>query len=259
MFKLFKWCFTNSVRALLAMTAIYGVLFLIPFFPIFKGLWLLIVLPLAVLAAFLTMKLWTKSVSKRAFKTFEEGHTDMLHDYMLLLYKKAHYTAEGPAAAIRYVAVLLERGEYEKALGILERYTEKKYESLDDVTRLSYYNNRTQALLKSDRLAEAEEVYAKMTDLLGAYEEPVTGAMKNAFTMTEAELRLMQGDTEKAFELIDTLEDTGTPRRVMQRRLLRGKILLALEKPEEAAKEFTFVIENGKEETKRTAERLMQV
>ena len=259
MFKLFKWCFSHSVRALLTLAAILSVLLLLPFLPIFNGLWLLLIVPLAFLIAFLVMKFWTKSISKHAYKAFEQGYTDMMHDYTLLLYKKAHYTAEGPAAAIRYVTVLLERGEYEKALRILDRYTENKYEALDDTIRLSYYNNRTQALLKSDRSAEAAEVFDRMTDLLAAYDSPVTDAMKAAFTMTEAELRLQQGDAEKAFALIQTLDNTGTPRRVMQYHLLLGKILLALEKPEEAAKEFTLVIENGKEETRRTAQRLMQV
>ena len=146
---------------------------------------------------------------------------------------------------INYSAGLIETGQFEKALAVLQAVDFSKVPKASPQSMLAYYINLCSACNEMGQKDQASAYYSKaLASFAMIKNEAVKKQMKSTITVHTIEEHLRNEDYKEADKVLASFIPS-TGRQTIDAEMLRAKVHIGLGEPEKAKEHLTFVIENG--------------
>ena len=152
---------------------------------------------------------------------------------------------QGQVTHINYAMALGQTGQYEKALGILEKINIDRFPVTSPFIKYIYYNNLCDTLTHLDRFVDAEIWHRKAAQIYA--DLPANKARQNLdynSQMNEIEALYREGDYPAALRKLGWLT-CKTQRSLMNAAFLAANCNLKLEEYDKAREKLQYVIDNG--------------
>jgi tetratricopeptide (TPR) repeat protein len=146
---------------------------------------------------------------------------------------------------INYSAGLVETGQFEKALAVLQAIDFSKAPKRPPQTMFIYYNNLCAACNEIGYKDQASVYYSKaLSSYAMIKSEAVKKQLKNSITFNTVEEHLRNEEYPAADKVLSSfMPNPG--KQTVDAEMLRAKVHIGLGEPEKAKEHLTFVIENG--------------
>jgi len=155
---------------------------------------------------------------------------------------KVRVDAHGQMTYINYAMALVQTGQYEKALKILERIDINQFPNTPVIAKFIYYNNLCDVLTRLNRFEEADRWYQQGKDV---YDSLPGNRMKQSLERTAEmnEIEYLYRDQDYAGALRRLAKiPCPTQRSLMEAALLAARCNLGLEEFSKAREKLNYVI-----------------
>lgn len=152
---------------------------------------------------------------------------------------------QGQLTRINYAMALVQTGQNEKAVEVLESINIDRFPSISPFVKFVYYNNLCDVMTRLERFSEANIWYEKSRMI---YQDLPDNKMKRSMDrtakMNEIEHLYREGDYQLALRKLSWLP-CNTPRSVMDGALLAARCNFALGEYDKAREKLEYVVANA--------------